>query len=51
MPLSLTIASVLFPMQIAYKLLSLLTVGWGNPVVKSNVTIAGLHAVTVKTLH
>lgn len=48
--LSLVIASVLFPMQITYKLLTLPAVGWTNPVVKSNLAIAALHAVTLSVL-
>jgi len=47
---SITIASVLFPMQIVYKLMTWPAVGWGNPVVRSNVAIALLHGVTLAAL-
>lgn len=49
--LSIAIAGVMFPMQIGYKLMTLPAVGWGNPVVKSNIAIAGLHAVTLAVLY
>ncbi|OYY91570.1 MAG: hypothetical protein B7Y45_03175 [Sphingomonas sp. 28-66-16] len=48
--LSIAIAGVLFPMQIAYKLMTLPAVGWRNPVVKSNLAIALLHTVTLAML-
>jgi hypothetical protein len=48
--LAIAIAAVLFPMQIAYKLMTLPAVGWRNPVVKSNIAIALLHTVTLAAL-
>jgi len=48
--LSIAIASVLFPIQIAYKLMTLAAVGWHNPVVKSNLAIAMLHTATFAVL-
>jgi hypothetical protein len=48
--LSILIASVLFPMQIVYKLATLPAVGWANPVVKSNLAIALLHTATLVIL-
>jgi len=48
--LSIRIASVMFPMQIAYKLMTLPAVGARNPVVISNLAIAALHAATLAML-
>jgi len=48
--LSIRIASVMFPMQIVYKVITLPAVGWANPVVKSNIVIAALHGVTLAML-
>lgn len=47
---SISIAGILFPMQIAYKLMTLPAVGWHNPVVKSNLAIALLHTATLSAL-
>jgi hypothetical protein len=43
-------SGMLFPMQIAYKLMTLPAVGWRNPVVKSNIAIALLHTITLTAL-
>jgi hypothetical protein len=48
--LSILIACVLFPLQIIYKFATLPVVGWANPVVKSNLAIALLHAATLTVL-
>ncbi len=48
--LSIAIAGVLFPMQIAYKLMTIPAVGWRNPVVKSNLAIALLHTATLAVI-
>lgn len=48
--LSIAIAGVLFPMQIAYKLMTIPAVGWRNPVVKSNLAIALLHTATLAAI-
>jgi len=48
--LSIAIAGVLFPMQIAYKLMTIPAVGWRNPVVKSNLAIALLHTTTLAAI-
>ncbi len=47
---SIAIAGVLFPMQIAYKIMTLPAVGWRNPVVISNLVIALLYTVTLAML-
>jgi hypothetical protein len=44
-------ALALFAVQVAYKVTTPFTVGsWTNPVVVSNLMIAGLHAVTIATI-
>ncbi|HIG23603.1 MAG TPA: hypothetical protein EYG02_00860 [Henriciella marina] len=44
---SMQIALVLFPLQIAYKLATAFAVGLGSPVVISNLAIAGLHSASL----
>ena len=48
--LSVQIALVLFPMQIAYKLATAPAVGLRNPVVISNLAIAVLHSASLAVL-
>jgi hypothetical protein len=45
-----TIAAVLFPVQIVYKVSTLWAVGWRNPVVKSNLAICVLLAAALAEL-
>lgn len=48
--ISVGIAQVLFPLQIAYKLATWPAVGLRNPVVMSNLAISVLHAASLATL-
>ena len=41
------VALVLFPVQIAYKVMTAPIVGWTHPVVISNLAIAALHAASL----
>ena len=48
--LPVRIALVLFPLQILYKLATWPEVGWRSPVVRANVAIAALHAVSLAAI-
>lgn len=42
---------VLFILQVVYKLMTIVTVGLQNPVVKANAALAALHSATLVTLN
>ena len=44
---AIALAVALFSLQIVYKVLTVPALGLSNPVVQSNVAIAGLHSVTL----
>ena len=48
---TMAVASVLFPLQIVYKLVTLPAVGWQNPVVKANLAIVVLLAAALVSIH
>lgn len=45
--IAVQIALVLFPLQIAYKLMTAFAVGLDNPVVLTNLAVVALHSVTL----
>ncbi|WP_299413184.1 hypothetical protein [uncultured Sulfitobacter sp.] len=48
--IALSIALVLFPLQIIYKTATALIVGVNNPVVVTNLAVVALHSITLATL-
>ena len=47
---AISIALVLFPLQIIYKLATVYAVGAANPVVVANLAVVALHCLTLATL-